>query len=46
MLIMVKFYIMSWTEWNSIHPFVPVDQARGYHEVISKLETFLSEICK
>ena len=35
---------LSWTEWNSIHPFVPVDQARGYHEVISKLETFLSEI--
>ena len=35
---------LSWSEWNSIHPFVPVDQARGYHEVISKLETFLSEI--
>ena len=35
---------LSWTEWNSIHPFVPVDQASGYHEVISKLETFLSEI--
>ena len=35
---------LSWTEWNSIHPFVPVDQARGYHEVICKLETFLSEI--
>ena len=35
---------LSWTEWNSIHPFVPVNQARGYHEVISKLETFLSEI--
>ena len=35
---------LSWTEWNSIHPFVPVDQAKGYHEVISRLETFLSEI--
>ncbi|MDA9041605.1 aminomethyl-transferring glycine dehydrogenase [Flavobacteriaceae bacterium] len=35
---------LSWSEWNSIHPFVPVDQAKGYHEVISKLETFLSEI--
>ena len=35
---------LSWSEWNSIHPFVPVDQARGYHEVIGKLETFLSEI--
>ena len=35
---------LSWSEWNSIHPFVPVDQAKGYHEVISKLEIFLSEI--
>ena len=35
---------LSWSEWNSIHPFVPVNQAKGYHEVISKLETFLSEI--
>ena len=35
---------LSWSEWNSIHPFVPKDQAAGYHEIISKLETFLSEI--
>jgi glycine dehydrogenase len=35
---------LSWTEWNSIHPFVPVDQAKGYHEVINRLEGYLSEI--
>ena len=35
---------LSWTEWNSIHPFVPVDQAKGYHEVINRLEEYLSEI--
>ncbi|MBT7384257.1 MAG: aminomethyl-transferring glycine dehydrogenase, partial [Cryomorphaceae bacterium] len=35
---------LSWSEWNSIHPFVPKDQAAGYHEVLSKLEMFLSEI--
>ena len=35
---------LSWSEWNSIHPFVPVDQAKGYHEVISRLEEYLSEI--
>ena len=35
---------LSWSEWNSIHPFVPIDQARGYHEVINKLEGYLSEI--
>ena len=22
---------LSWSEWNSIHPFVPIDQAQGYH---------------
>ena len=35
---------LSWTEWNSIHPFVPVGQAKGYHEVINRLEGYLSEI--
>ena len=35
---------LSWSEWNSIHPFVPKGQAAGYHKVISKLESFLSEI--
>ena len=35
---------LSWSEWNSIHPFVPVDQAKGYHEVINRLEGYLSEI--
>ena len=35
---------LSWSEWNSIHPFVPVDQAKGYHEVIDRLEGYLSEI--
>ena len=35
---------LSWTEWNSIHPFVPIDQAEGYHYIISKLEKYLSVI--
>ena len=35
---------LSWSEWNSIHPFVPVDQAKGYHEVINRLEGYLSDI--
>ena len=35
---------LSWSEWNSLHPFVPVDQAKGYHEVINRLEEYLSEI--
>ena len=35
---------LSWSEWNSIHPFVPIEQAQGYHQVINKLENYLSEI--
>ena len=35
---------LSWSEWNSIHPFVPTNQAQGYHEVIGRLENYLSEI--
>ena len=35
---------LSWSEWNSIHPFVPTNQAEGYHEVIKRLENYLSEI--
>ena len=26
---------LSWSEWNSIHPFVPTNQAQGYHEAVS-----------
>jgi glycine dehydrogenase len=35
---------VSWPELSNIHPFVPADQVRGYHEIISILETWLSEI--
>ena len=35
---------LSWSEWNSIHPFVPTNQAQGYHKVIGKLENYLNEI--
>src|SRR5690554_2372376 len=30
--------------WGNIHPFVPVEQAEGYHTVLRKLEKQLSEI--
>ena len=35
---------VSWPEFSQIHPFVPSDQVRGYHRMISTLEQFLSEI--
>lgn len=35
---------LSMPQWNSIHPFVPQDQADGYQEMLSDLEDYLSEI--
>ncbi|MFY1046620.1 aminomethyl-transferring glycine dehydrogenase [Chryseobacterium sp. GP-SGM7] len=35
---------LSWGEWGSVHPFVPVDQAKGYQEMIRELEKDLAEI--
>lgn len=35
---------LSWGEWGNIHPFVPVEQAGGYQEMIRELEKDLSEI--
>lgn len=28
---------LSWSEFGNIHPFVPADQAQGYHELIEDL---------
>ena len=35
---------VSWPEINGLHPFVPIDQARGYQELIDELEAWLAEI--
>ena len=35
---------LSWAQWGNIHPFVPVEQAAGYHEVLQQLELQLNEI--
>lgn len=35
---------LSWAEWGSIHPFVPIEQAGGYQHVIKELEKDLAEI--
>ncbi|MDO4225225.1 MAG: aminomethyl-transferring glycine dehydrogenase [Bergeyella zoohelcum] len=35
---------LSWGEWGNVHPFVPVDQAKGYLEMITELEKDLAEI--
>ena len=35
---------LSWAELSSVHPFVPADQAEGYHELIADLAKDLAEI--
>ncbi|UMB53822.1 aminomethyl-transferring glycine dehydrogenase [Lutibacter sp. A64] len=35
---------ISWPNWGVMHPFVPIDQAQGYQEVIKGLEDALNEI--
>ncbi|HQW40519.1 MAG TPA: aminomethyl-transferring glycine dehydrogenase [Flavobacteriales bacterium] len=35
---------LSWPEWASIHPFVPVEQAQGYQEVFKELSADLAKI--
>ncbi len=35
---------VSWPEFNSIHPFAPADQWKGYRQIIAELEKWLSNI--
>jgi glycine dehydrogenase len=35
---------LTWPEFASIHPFVPIEQAQGYAELIEQLNKDLSEI--
>ncbi len=35
---------LSDPQWGNIHPFVPVNQAQGYQEILKKLEDQLTEI--
>ena len=35
---------LSWSTFTDIHPFVPEDQAEGYHELFTELENMLNEI--
>ncbi len=40
----VELFPISWPEFGAIHPFVPVDQAEGYTELIDQLEKDFCEI--
>jgi glycine dehydrogenase len=35
---------LSFPEFGSIHPFVPFDQAEGYHQIMQELGDYLKEI--
>ncbi|MDR6301956.1 aminomethyl-transferring glycine dehydrogenase [Mesonia maritima] len=35
---------LSYPQWGNIHPFVPINQAQGYQEVLKRLEDQLTEI--
>jgi glycine dehydrogenase len=35
---------LSWTEFSGMHPFVPIDQSEGFHQLISELGKDLCEI--
>ena len=35
---------LSWPEWNSIHPFAPSEQTKGYETVISSLSRYLCQV--
>ncbi|MFA0961903.1 aminomethyl-transferring glycine dehydrogenase [Roseivirga sp. BDSF3-8] len=35
---------VSWAEFGHMHPFAPLDQAKGYQKLFTNLENWLSEI--
>jgi glycine dehydrogenase len=35
---------VTWPEFGHLHPFIPADQAEGYHELFRRLERWLAEI--
>jgi glycine dehydrogenase len=39
-----ELFPVTWKEFNSIHPFAPIDQAAGYQELFTELESMLKEI--
>jgi glycine dehydrogenase len=39
-----EMYPVTWPEFGAIHPFAPVEQAKGYKELFDRLERALAEI--
>jgi glycine dehydrogenase len=39
-----EMYPVTWPEFGKLHPFAPVEQAKGYRELFDRLESALREI--
>ena len=39
-----EMFPLSWIEFNGLHPFIPTNQALGYHMMMDELRNDLSEI--
>ncbi len=39
-----EMFALSDPQWNNIHPFVPIEQAKGYQKVLTDLADYLTEI--
>lgn len=35
---------LSWSHWSKMHPFAPLEQVKGYLQIVKELEQYLSEI--
>ncbi|KAI9444857.1 glycine dehydrogenase [Lactarius indigo] len=35
---------LTWPEFSAVHPFVPLEQVKGYSKIISDLETYLCKV--
>jgi len=35
---------ITWPEFSKLHPFIPADQAAGYHQIVRELEQYLCAI--
>ncbi len=40
----IEMIPVTWPEFSNLHPFVPLDQAQGYHEMIDDLNDKLCQI--
>ncbi|MFW7378331.1 MAG: aminomethyl-transferring glycine dehydrogenase [Oligoflexus sp.] len=40
----IELMPITWPEVNSLHPFVPLDQAQGYQQMFTDLENWLAEL--